>query len=90
MRNDKFESIGQTNCPDSQSLHKPMIGKVLWPWMSLSFICRQATKSLISSGSATPRKDETHDLTVDTLRAIFANWVERLKWIALNEDHYYR
>jgi hypothetical protein len=30
------------------------------------------------------------DLTVDTLRAVFANWVERLKWIALNESHYYR
>jgi hypothetical protein len=30
------------------------------------------------------------DLTGDTLRAIFAKWVERLNWVALNEDHCYR
>jgi hypothetical protein len=28
--------------------------------------------------------------TPDTLRAIFAKWVERLNWIAFNECHYYR
>jgi hypothetical protein len=30
------------------------------------------------------------DLTADTLRAVFAKWVERMNWIALNEGHYYR
>jgi hypothetical protein len=30
------------------------------------------------------------DFTGHTLRAIFINWVEKLKWIALNEDHGYR
>jgi histone-lysine N-methyltransferase SETMAR len=30
------------------------------------------------------------DLTGDTLRAIFAKWIERLNWVALNECHYYR
>jgi hypothetical protein len=33
------------------------------------------------------------DLTVNTLRAFFANWVERMKWmkwIALNKGHSYR
>jgi histone-lysine N-methyltransferase SETMAR len=30
------------------------------------------------------------DLTGDILRAVFAKWVERLNWIALNEGHYYR
>jgi hypothetical protein len=30
------------------------------------------------------------DLTGDTLKAIFAKWVERLNWISLNEGHYYR
>jgi hypothetical protein len=30
------------------------------------------------------------DLTSDTLRAIFAKWVERINWIALNEGNYYR
>jgi hypothetical protein len=30
------------------------------------------------------------DLTGDILREIFAKWVERLNWVALNEDHYYR
>jgi hypothetical protein len=24
------------------------------------------------------------------LRAVFAKWIERLNWIALNEGHYYR
>jgi transposase len=28
--------------------------------------------------------------TVDKLRAIFTNWIEWLKWIALNKNHYYR
>jgi hypothetical protein len=46
-------------------------------------------KNLSSSGSVTRWKDETHDLTVDTLRAVFANWVERPKQVALNENHYY-
>jgi hypothetical protein len=27
------------------------------------------------------------DLIVDILRTVFANWVERLKWVALNEGH---
>jgi histone-lysine N-methyltransferase SETMAR len=27
------------------------------------------------------------DLTGDTLRAVFAKWVERLNWVALNEGH---
>jgi hypothetical protein len=44
-------------------------------------------KSLGSSRSATPWKGETHDFIVETLRAIFANWVGCLKWVALNEDH---
>jgi histone-lysine N-methyltransferase SETMAR len=30
------------------------------------------------------------NLTGDTLRAVFAKWIERLNWIALNEGHYYR
>jgi histone-lysine N-methyltransferase SETMAR len=30
------------------------------------------------------------DLTGDTLRAVFANWVERIKSVTLNEGHYYR
>jgi histone-lysine N-methyltransferase SETMAR len=30
------------------------------------------------------------DLTGDILRAVFAKWVERLNWAALNEGHYYR
>jgi hypothetical protein len=30
------------------------------------------------------------DLTRDTLRAVFVKWVEWLKWIVLNESHYYR
>jgi hypothetical protein len=30
------------------------------------------------------------NLTGDTLRAIFAKWIERLNWVALNEGHYYR
>jgi hypothetical protein len=30
------------------------------------------------------------DLTIDTLTAVFAKWVERLRWVALNEGHYYR
>jgi hypothetical protein len=29
------------------------------------------------------------DLTVNTLVAIFANWVEGLKWVALNKGHCY-
>jgi histone-lysine N-methyltransferase SETMAR len=28
--------------------------------------------------------------TADTLMTVFANWVERLKWVSLNESHYYR
>jgi hypothetical protein len=58
-------------------------------WVLVLFVDKPR-KSLSSSGSATPWNDETHDLTVDTLRAIFANWVERLKCIALNESYYYR
>jgi hypothetical protein len=30
------------------------------------------------------------NLTGDTLRAVFAKWIERLNWPALNESHYYR
>jgi transposase InsO family protein len=30
------------------------------------------------------------NLTGDTLRAVFAKWIERLNWVALNESHYYR
>jgi histone-lysine N-methyltransferase SETMAR len=30
------------------------------------------------------------DLTYDTLRTIFAKWVEWLNWVALNEGHSYR
>jgi histone-lysine N-methyltransferase SETMAR len=30
------------------------------------------------------------DLTGDTLRVVFAKWVEWLNWVALNEGHYYR
>jgi hypothetical protein len=30
------------------------------------------------------------NLTADTLLAVFANWIERLKWVSLNEGHYYR
>jgi hypothetical protein len=30
------------------------------------------------------------DLTIDTLTAIFAKSVERLRWVALNEGHYSR
>jgi hypothetical protein len=58
-------------------------------WVLVLFV-DNPRKSLDSSGSATLWKDETHDLTVDTLRAVFANWVEGLKWIALNELHYCR
>jgi hypothetical protein len=58
-------------------------------WVLVLFVDKPR-KSLSSSGSATPWKGETHDLTVDTLRAVFANWVEWLKWVALNESHYYR
>jgi hypothetical protein len=58
-------------------------------WVLVLFVDKPR-KSLGSRGSATPWKDETYDLTVDTLRAIFANRVERLKWVALNEGHYYR
>jgi hypothetical protein len=58
-------------------------------WVLILFV-NKPRKRLSSSGSATPWKNETHDLTVDTLRAVFANWVERLKLVALNEGHYYR
>jgi hypothetical protein len=58
-------------------------------WVLVLFVDKPR-KSLSSSGSAIPWKSETHDLTVDTLRAVFANWVERPKWVALNEGHYYR
>jgi hypothetical protein len=47
-------------------------------WVLVLFVDKPR-KSLSSSGSATPRNDETHDLTFDTLRAVFANWVERLE-----------
>jgi histone-lysine N-methyltransferase SETMAR len=30
------------------------------------------------------------NLTGDTLRAVFAKWIERLNWVDLNESHYYR
>jgi hypothetical protein len=30
------------------------------------------------------------DLTINILTAIFAKWVERLRWIALNEGNYYQ
>jgi hypothetical protein len=30
------------------------------------------------------------NLTGDTLRAVFAKWIEWLNWVALNEGHYYR
>jgi hypothetical protein len=30
------------------------------------------------------------DLTIGTLTAVFAKWVERLRLIALNKGHYYR
>jgi hypothetical protein len=30
------------------------------------------------------------NLTGETFRAVFAKWVERLNWIASNEDHCYR
>jgi histone-lysine N-methyltransferase SETMAR len=30
------------------------------------------------------------NLTGDTLRAVFAKWIERLNWVVLNESHYYR
>jgi histone-lysine N-methyltransferase SETMAR len=30
------------------------------------------------------------DLKGDTLRAIFAKWIERLNWVNLKEGHYYR
>jgi hypothetical protein len=30
------------------------------------------------------------NLTADTWMAVFANWVKRLKWVSLNEGHYYR
>jgi histone-lysine N-methyltransferase SETMAR len=30
------------------------------------------------------------NLTGEPLRAVFAKWVERMNWVALNEDHYYR
>jgi histone-lysine N-methyltransferase SETMAR len=30
------------------------------------------------------------DLTGDTFRVIFAKWVKRLNWVALNKGHYYR
>jgi hypothetical protein len=58
-------------------------------WVLVLFVDKPR-KSLPSSGRATPWKDETHDLTVDTLRGIFAKWVERLNRIPLNEGHYYR
>jgi hypothetical protein len=29
------------------------------------------------------------NLTIDTLRAVFAKWVGRMNWVALNEGHYY-
>jgi hypothetical protein len=58
--------------------------------MSLSFICGQVMKKFGFKRVSNPSKDETHDLTVHTLRALFSNWVERMKWIALNDGYYYR
>jgi hypothetical protein len=56
----------------------------------LVFFMDSPWKTLSSSGSATSWKDEIHDLTVDTLRAVFANCVEWLKCTAFNEGNYYR
>jgi hypothetical protein len=35
-------------------------------------------------------QSDVPDLTVDTLRAVFAHWAEGLKWVALKQGHYYR
>jgi hypothetical protein len=58
-------------------------------WVLVLFVAKPR-KSLSSSGSATPWNGETHDLTVDTLRAVFVNWIERLEWVTLNKGYYYR
>jgi hypothetical protein len=58
-------------------------------WVSVLFMGKPR-KRLSLSESVTLWKDETHNLAIDTLRAVFVNWVERLKWVALNEGHYYR
>jgi hypothetical protein len=58
-------------------------------WVLVLFVDK-LRKSLSSSGSVIPWNDATYDLTLDTLRAVFANWVERPKLVALNESHYYR
>jgi hypothetical protein len=49
-------------------------------WALIWFVDK-LRKSLGSSGSATSWKGETHDLIINTLRAVFANWVEQLNWL---------
>jgi hypothetical protein len=56
-------------------------------WILILFVDKPR-KSLSSSGSATLWNGETYDLTVDILRVVFANWVEWVKLVALNEGHY--
>jgi hypothetical protein len=69
---------------------RPMIGKVLWPWMSLGFICGQATKIFGWQPGSNPLKAWNTWSDSRQLRAISANSIERLKRVALNERHYYR
>jgi histone-lysine N-methyltransferase SETMAR len=72
----------QPYSPDLAPSDFLLFGHVKYPLEGDEFLLEEALLATIHSVLS--------NLTGDTLRAIFAKWIERVNWVTLNESHYYR